>query len=420
MNVRTWMRPAAAAVVALVLGLPGLLQAQDPQIVACDFDIADELGRFTYGSTTHLVGRSGASSNRGEFFIINGNKPDQDVDRDGYALNCDYPDLFIPDNLRFDLINVADPTLVIPAQNIIVVNLPRTLTSGTMARVELFVEIPPGTVAGTYIGNIQIRDRVRLVSLGPNNEILGLDRLFVEVRVTEDRSVAIIDAALPEELDSVVVRGRAGQRASTVFRVANTGNTPLSDVRLSATDLRSESAVGLVIPASQVSFSTQNFSSIGVGDTARVTVTVNLPRNILSGRYRGSLLVQAENAEPREIPLIAIVTSSRGILFANNPVRSARGDIAQIAFNGDPGTAFEIGVFDMTGRLVWTDRGTVFPGTDGTPGDPGADADFAVNYAWPLTNGRGENIASGMYLVVVQSTVSGERQLARDRLMVIR
>jgi len=182
----------------------------------------------------------------------------------------------------------------------------------------------------------------------------------------------------------------------------------------------SESAVGLVIPAERVTFSTPSFSAIGVGDTARVTVTVDIPRNILSGRYRGSLLVQAENAEPREIPLIVVVTSRRGILFANNPVRSARGDIANIAFNGD----VEVGAReDLAAQRVVTipllDE-TVFPGTGGTPAEPGADADFAVNYQWPLTNGRGEDVASGMYLVVVQSTVSGERQLSKDRLMVIR
>jgi hypothetical protein len=218
----------------------------------------------------------------------------------------------------------------------------------------------------------------------------------------------------------VVVQGVAGQRASNVFRIANAGNAAVANIRISATDLRSESAVGLVIPAERISFSTESFSDVGVNDTARVTVTVDLPRGILSGRYRGTLLVQGEDVSPREIPLIAIVTGSRGILFADNPVRGASGGIARIAFNGDPGTLYEIGIFDMTGRLVWSDDGTVFPGAGGTPSMPAPDADFAVNYIWPLANGRGEAIASGMYLVVVQSIVNGERTLAQDKLMVIR
>jgi hypothetical protein len=35
-------------------------------------------------------------------------------------------------------------------------------------------------------------------------------------------------------------------------------------------------------------------------------------------------------------------------------------------------------------------------------------------------NERGEAVASGTYLVVVESTVNGQRQLARDKLIVIR
>jgi hypothetical protein len=74
---------------------------------------------------------------------------------------------------------------------------------------------------------------------------------------------------------------------------------------------------------------------------------------------------------------------------------------------------------------VLKDQGTVFAGvtSTGQPGSanqPGTGADFAVSYAWTLRNGVGENVASGMYLVVVESIVSGRRQLARDRLMVIR
>jgi hypothetical protein len=43
-----------------------------------------------------------------------------------------------------------------------------------------------------------------------------------------------------------------------------------------------------------------------------------------------------------------------------------------------------------------------------------------VSVTWPLINGRGEGVASGTYYVVVESFVNGQRQLARDRLIVIR
>ena len=79
----------------------------------------------------------------------------------------------------------------------------------------------------------------------------------------------------------------------------------------------------------------------------------------------------------------------------------------------------------MNGLLVYTTNGTVFAGLTpaGQPGTaqaPAAGADFAVNVTWPLSNLRGEGAASGTYLVVVESTVNGQRQLARDRLIVIR
>ena len=412
---RRW---ALAAGLALVV--PGALSAQG-QIVACDFDIHDNQGRLVYGNTIHLVGRAGSGTDpRGDFTLVNGNNPADDVDHDGYALGCDYNNLFIPEQQKTNLINVDNPSLAIPAANVVIADLPRQLPSGAMARVEVFVLVPPGTAAGRYIGEFFVRDTVRGTSFNSTFETLGTDRILVEVTVLESRSLSLVDADSAAQLDSLVIRGRAGQRASGVLRVANTGNTPLSNVRLSATDLRSESAVGLIIPASNISFSVNNFSSLIVADTQRVTVTVQIPRGILGGRYRGSIFVQGEGAAPQQIPLIVIVTSNRGILFANNPVRSVNGDIAQIAFNGDPGTRYQVGVFDMSGLMVFEVSGVVFAGV-GTGGtEPSAGADFAVNVTWPLINGRGEAIASGMYLVVVESFVAGRRQLAKDRLMVIR
>jgi hypothetical protein len=205
-----------------------------------------------------------------------------------------------------------------------------------------------------------------------------------------------------------------------VFRVANQGNAPLNDVRFSATDLTSESAVGLIIPKENVTFSVSTLSTMLVNDTVRVTTTVQVPRGILGGRYRGAIIVQGQGTASQTLPLVVIVTSSRGILFENNPVRSVNGDIGRISFNGDPGTEYKVAIFDMNGLLVYTVTGTVFAGVGGTAAAPTAGADFAVSVPWPLGNGRGEAVASGMYLVVVQSTVNGQLQLARDRLMVIR
>lgn len=421
-NLKGWARGSVLALA--FVAAPSLVEGQQLLPVGrCDFDVADDLGRFMYGSTIHVTGRAGASTNRGQFFIINANTAADDVDRDGYnqpGTACDFRNIYAPRDLKQPLVNLANPALAIPAENIILISLPRVLPNGTMARVDAFVELPPGTVAGTYVGEIQIRDSVLGVSLGPNREVLAQDRVFFEVTVVEERGLALVDPDSAAPLDSVVIRGRAGQRASGVVRIANTGNVNLSDVRLTATDLRSESAVGLVIPAQNISFSQSQLSGIQFGDTARVTITVQIPRGILGGRYRGSLIVQGEGTSPQQIPLIVIVTSTRGILFGNNPVREINGDIANIAFNGDPGTEWKLTIYDMAGLVTYKTTGTVFAGSPLPGSTTLIGADFAVNAIWPLRNGRGEGVASGMYLVVVESIVGGQRQLAQDKLMVIR
>jgi hypothetical protein len=99
--------------------------------------------------------------------------------------------------------------------------------------------------------------------------------------------------------------------------------------------------------------------------------------------------------------------------------------VARIAFNGDPGTEYKVLIFDMNGLVVYTTRGTVFAGVTvagapGTTASPAAGADFAVSVTWPLENGRGEGVASGMYLVVAESIVNTQRQLAQAKLIVIR
>lgn len=413
----------ALAVGFATYGAPAVLGAQQLPAGTCDFDIADNLGRFTYGNTIHVAGRAGASSNRGEFFIINADSLVNDVDHDGYnqpGPACDFTQLYLPQPLRGNLVNVDNPSLVIPANNVILVNMPRRLANGTMARVEAFVELPAGTVAGRYVGEFQVRDSVKLVRFGANNEVLAADRISVEVTVSEERAFAIVDPDSAAILDSVVLRGKAGQRASGVMRIANTGNVNLNDVRVTATDLRSESAVGLIIPAANVSFSPGNLAGIQFGDTSRVVINVQIPRGILGGRYRGELIVQGQGTTAQRIPLIVIVTSTRGILFGNNPVREINGDIANIAFNGDPGTAWKLAIYDMAGLVTYKTSGTVFAGAALPGGGPLVGADYAVNVIWPLRNGRGEPVASGMYLVVVESLVEGKRQLAQDKLMVIR
>lgn len=394
-----------------------------------DLAILDDAGFAVYGSTIHLEGPPGAGTNTttgqlASFVLVNLDSASTLAQNptNFQFRNCTYNNLFV--TLRTNLINVDNPALAIPAQNVVVTNLPRVLPSGEHASVTVSVIIPEGTRAGTYIGSFAVRDSVAGISATSLGEIVGQDQIDVQVTVAEEPSLAVVNADTAALLDSLVIQGRAGDRAAGTVRVANTGNVPLSNVQVTASDLRSESAVGIVIPAQDITVSTASFSSLAVADTQRVTVTVAIPPGVLGGRYRGTLFVQGQGATPQTIPLIVLVTSSRGIVFENNPVRNANG-VARIAFNGDPGTAYQVGIFDMNGLMVFTTSGTVFAGltpsgTPGTAASPAPGADFAVNVTWPLINGRGEGVSSGMYLVVVESIVNGQRQLARDKLIVIR
>lgn len=414
-------RSARAVLAVLGFAMLSAGSAAAQGVVACDFDIADNLGKLMFGSTIHLSGRAGAGAkDPGTFVIVNGNTQEMDIDFDGWATACNYQNLTAPLSARGNLVNVDDPSLGISAQNIVISNLGRQLLSGGKQEVQVTVEIPVGTPAGTYVGFFEIRDSLIQPTGSTNREFLNLDRVYVEITVESTPGLTVVAAESAAKLDSVVVRARAGSIGSSVFRLANTGNAPLTDVRLSSSDLRSESAVGLVIPGSNVSFSIPGFSGLSVRDTARIVVSVRVPRGILGGRYRGSIFIQGADVQRQEIPLIVIVTSSRGILFANNPVRGTINGVADIAFNGDPGTPFQVGIFDMSGLMVYVQSGSVFAGVSGTSTAPTAGADFAAVVTWPLINGRGESVASGMYLVVVESIVNGQRQLARDRLMVIR
>jgi hypothetical protein len=421
----THARVTAVRLLALLLALalipatPRLSVAQ--QVAGGDFDICDYCGTLS-ANTMHLRGRPGFGTNLGNFVLINAANDAQDVDRDGWTAGVNFTNLFISEVTDFQ--NVALPSRTIASSNFVLAEFLNPLNNGFQNNVSVSVNIPIGTPAGLYRGRVTIADSVNRPGLNANGEQTRLDYFYIEIEVVPVGGAVLLQADTNATLDSLVIRGRAGERASGVTRIANTGNTPLTDVRLSVSDLRLESAVNIVIPSNRITISPPSFSSLDIGDTVRATVTVDIPNGILGGRYRGTMTMQSGNAPSIEVPVVLIVTSSRGILFENNPVRNAAG-VARIAFNADPGTDYKVAIFDMNGLLVFTTTGTVFAGQTaagvaGTAANPATGADFAVAVPWPLQNERGEGVASGTYLVVVESFVNGQRQLARDKLIVIR
>lgn len=389
--------------IGLVAATPGQARAQ---IVANgDFDICDFCGTLR-GNTAFIRGRAGFGSERGVFVLINAANEAQDLDRDGYTPGVRFTNLAVVDTSNF--VNATDPDLVIGRENFVLGDFLNPLNNGFQNAVSFYVNIPNGTRAGIYRGRFFVRDTVAGVANNPNGEVLREDFVYVEIEVLPQTGIGLVQGDTAAELDSLVLRGRAGQTVNGVFRIANLGNVELENLRFDVTDLIATSGTGLRIRRERISFTPAQLTGVAFGDTARVTVTVRIPVGLLAGSYRGDLIVQATDAPPQRVPITVIVETPGEIVFETNPVVVRAGDRAVIIFNADPGTQWELRIFDMMALTTFAGNGTVF------------DADQAVRFTWPLVNGRGEAVAGGMYQVIINAIQNGERRQLRGKLMVIR
>jgi hypothetical protein len=376
-----------------------------------DFDICDYCESLE-GNKVRVTGRAGFGTNRAIVRLINAAVEEDDVDQDGYAPGIDFNNLRVSDTT--DFISVDDPARVIPRSRFVLADALLPLLSGSSLPVTFLVDIPDGTRAGLYRGRIAFDDLVNVPGRNPIGKPIRTDAFEIEIEVLPNRGLGLVQADTAAQLDSLTLRGRAGQTVNGVVRIANLGNVDLQNATIEATDLVATSGTGLRIPSTRISFSPSNLATIGVGDTARVVVTVRIPSGILAGAYRGDLIVQADQVEARRIPLTVIVTTPGDIVFENNPVVGREGDNAVVIFNADAGSTWQLMIFDMLGLSTFRATGTVFEGGSGFPGDE------AVRYTWPLVNGRGENVAGGMYYVVVTAVQEGRERQLRGKLMVIR
>ena len=412
------MRGTLGGALLLALALLAPREARAQVITGGDFDICDFCGSLR-SNRMFLRGRAGFGTDLQAFVLWNGTTADADVDGDGYdPTGVDFTNLIIAQVSPF--VNVRDPATVIAPVNFVLSDFLNPLRAGFQNAVNIGVNIPLGTPAGVYVGEVQVRDTVRLGNINPNGELLRVDKFFIEVEVLPQSGFGLVEGNAAVALDSLVIRGSPGQTVTEVIRVANLGNTPLTNVRFDATDLIATSGTGLRIRSERISFSPEQIATLGQDDTARVVVTVRIPLGILAGSYRGELIVQADEVGETRVPLTVIVTTPGGIIFENNPVRGLLTDRAVIVFNADPGSLWQVRIFDMQALMTFKEDGTVFAGaTSGTP-PVTAPGDQAVRVTWDLKNTRGENVASGMYYVVILAVQDGEVRQLREKLMVIR
>lgn len=410
-----------------LVAAPSVARAQVQVVQGGDFDINDNAGTVI-GNRARLVGRAGFGTNRGTFVLVNAADASQDVDRDGYTPGVDFTNLVVSDTT--DFVNVADPSRSILRRNLVISDFLNPLKNGFSNIVNFYVNIPEGTPAGRYLGRFTVTDPTRPPGVNPNNEALRTDFIEVEIEVVGNSRIGLVQADAALRADSLTLAGRPGQTVQGVIRVANLGNTPLSNVRLEVTDLIATSGTGLRIRAPQVSFSPSVINTVAFADTQRITVTVRIPTGVLAGAYRGELIAEGDNVPAVRIPITVVVTTPGDVIFETNPVVGRTGENAIIIFNADPGSRWELAIFDMRGIISYKNSGTVFAGTGNTPsgarpggvacGNPSSTGDEAVRTTWALENGVGEAVAGGMYYVIVNAVQCGSRRQLRGKLMVIR
>lgn len=408
-----------------LIAAPSVARAQ--VVVGGDFDINDN-GGTVIGNRARLVGRAGFGTNRGTFVLVNAVDATQDVDRDGFTAGVDFTNLVVSDTT--DFVNVADPSQSILRRNLVISDFLNPLRNGFSNIVNFYVNIPEGTPAGRYLGRFTVTDPTNPPGLNPNNEAIRTDFIEVEIEVVANSRIGLVQADAALRADSLTLAGRPGQTVQGVVRIANLGNTPLTNVRLEVTDLIATSGTGLRIRAPQVSFSPAILTTVAFADTQRVVVSVRIPTGVLAGAYRGELIAQGDNVPAVRIPITLVVTTPGDVIFETNPVIGRTGENAIIIFNADPGSRWEMAIFDMRGIISFKNSGTVFAGTGGTPtgatpggvacGNPSSTGDEAVRTTWALQNGVGEAVAGGMYYVIVNAVQCGSRRQLRGKLMVIR
>ena len=408
-----------------LVAAPSVARAQ--VVVGGDFDIDDNGGTVT-GNRARLVGRAGFGTNRGTFVLVNAVDATQDVDRDGFTAGVDFTNLVVSDTT--DFVNVADPSQSILRRNLVISDFLNPLRNGFSNIVNFYVNIPEGTPAGRYLGRFTVTDPTNPPGLNPTNEAIRTDFIEVEIEVVANSRIGLVQADAALRADSLTLAGRPGQTVQGVVRIANLGNTPLTNVRLEVTDLIATSGTGLRIRAPQVSFSPAILTTVAFADTQRVVVSVRIPTGVLAGAYRGELIAQGDNVPAVRIPITLVVTTPGDVIFETNPVVGRTGENAIIIFNADPGSRWEMAIFDMRGIIAFKNSGTVFAGTGGTPtgatpggvacGNPSSTGDEAVRTTWALQNGVGEPVAGGMYYVIVNAVQCGSRRQLRGKLMVIR
>jgi len=203
--------------------------------------------------------------------------------------------------------------------------------------------------------------------------------------------------------EDVWVDGVAGEPVTAVVSVENLGNVDLEAGRITfaTADLVGQS--GSVIPAANIEVVPAT-ALIEINDTVSFDVEILVPEGLLGQDYSGMLTMFLDGNYLDEIELGVALDRDGKIVIYPNPYNMSEHEGGITIALGDVATEdLSIKVFDMFGMLVADLLG-------------GEEADRDTDVQWDLTNDDGKTVASGMYIVTIDT---GDKVVTR-KIMVIK
>ena len=331
-----------------------------------DLDIADNEGNLNENTMT-FAGEPGDSLEE-IFVLVNPNGNENNVDPDPFG------------NAPLTGLTATFQSNEIPSGAVTFADLPNTLASGAVANVKVQLTVPRLHV-GTYSGTV-------IVTAAEG--VADTFNVVLNVEAVENLTASV---------DTLELNANDGDLVSGSFYITNTGNNTLGKIELVAlTDL----VDGLRIPVNNISFEPAVIDSLESGDSTEVTLKVAVPSGLLSGDYAGEIMVMEHDGRPSvRIPVIVYVTSSTVIGFDENPVT---GDRVTIRFQNDPTYAPKLRILNLAGDEVYSASLPV----------------GATEYTWMLENSVHNDVASGTYIVIVETQVNGTAKVVRQKILILR
>jgi len=191
--------------------------------------------------------------------------------------------------------NLTDGAYSMPAASCIFT--PATfdyLSPGQIKTGQITVQIPAGQDIGTYTGTIRVWDDTDNDFAPDATE--ASDTVSVEIRVTGKRVLTVT----PNPADLFFIP--AGQSGSIDLTLKNSGNIPINNpaeiIKVVPFPLNPIAPGPPSISDAQITFNSPLAGSLGVGDTATITVSVTVPIGQTAGPYEGYQIIYDDYLPP--------------------------------------------------------------------------------------------------------------------------